>query len=102
MTETLSVILALLTFVLNTLDVYTTNKILSHGGVELNKFMAFLMKLMGDWWFLYKYVISVFALIAALTLPSPALVGALVLANGVLGWAVVHNYLVIRRNNWKL
>lgn len=39
----LNIILFLILIVLQVLDVYTTNKILSQGGRELNKIMKFFM-----------------------------------------------------------
>ena len=85
--------LALVTFA----DIWTTNKVIAQGGVELNPVMRFFMVRLDSVWWMPKVLISIGAVYASIyyfEVPAAAWVFI-----SIIGAASVWNYSKIRRKN---
>lgn len=92
----LNIILFLILIVLQVLDVYTTNKILSQGGRELNKIMKFFMDKFKSFWYIPKVLIVLCSVMFLLFLPILYMSIVLGLINCFYIYVVFHNFKEIK------
>jgi len=93
----LLIVLLIIFITLNILDILTTNKVLSQGGIELNKFMVLSMKYFGKYWWVPKMILVLLIIVAVWLIQN--LIGLIVIAAINIGyvWVVFHNWQEIKR-----
>ncbi|MFG6661155.1 DUF5658 family protein [Sulfitobacter sp. 915] len=80
-------------FLVQIADVWTTNQILSRGGVELNPFIRWVMEKTGDQWSFIKVALAL-AVAAGLWVSGEA--WAIWIITGITGIVALNNWRVLR------